>query len=71
MVGGVQHCSTEDASNSSDPKICRYVMVYPAYPNDKGSIASGKGGWNISRSSRKTMTLIFQPGYSSNFGPNF
>ena len=45
MVGGVQHCSTEDASNSSDPKICRYVMVYPAYPNDKGSIASGKGGW--------------------------
>ena len=45
-------------------------MVYPSYPTDKGSIASGKGGWNISRSSRKTIViLIFQPGYSSNFEP--
>ena len=71
MVGGVQHCSTEDASNSSDPRYVGMSWYIRLIPMIKGSIASGKGGWNISRSSRKTMTLIFQPGYSSNFGPNF
>lgn len=68
--GGVQHWSTEDASNSSDPKIGRYIMVYPSYPNDKGSIASGKGGFQHFKIQQEDYDFnIFQPGYSSNFGP--